>query len=88
MKSETINQWLTLLANVGVIAGIVFLAVELRQNSDITRAQTRAQLAEGVTELYLVNMNDHDYADVLVRGKAGRNYQDGTALMFRRSILY
>lgn len=30
MELQKFNQWLTLLANLGVIAGIVFLAVELR----------------------------------------------------------
>lgn len=32
IKLEGINRWLTLLANLGVVAGIVFLAVEVRQN--------------------------------------------------------
>lgn len=32
MKLESLNRWLTLLANIGVIAGIVFLAIEVRQN--------------------------------------------------------
>jgi len=68
MISEKLNSWLTLAANVGVIAGIVFLAIEIRQNSDAVRAQTKAQLAEGVTELFSVNMNDKEYASVLMRG--------------------
>lgn len=68
MDSQKLNNWLTLAANVGVIAGIVFLAIEIRQNSDMIRAQTRTQLAEQVTELFSVNMNDKGYADVLLRG--------------------
>ena len=31
---ERINQWLSLLANVGVVFGLVFLAYELKQNRD------------------------------------------------------
>jgi hypothetical protein len=68
MNSQKLNDWLTLAANVGVIAGIVILAIEIRQNSDAVRAQTRAQLAEEVTELFSVNMNDKEYASVLMRG--------------------
>ena len=68
MDSDKLNKWLTLVANVGVIAGIVFLAIEIRQNSDAVRAQTRAQLAEQVTELFSVNMNDKEYASVLMKG--------------------
>jgi hypothetical protein len=68
MDPEKLNRWLTLVANIGVIAGIIFLGVEIRQNSSMIRAQTRTQLAEEVTELFSVNMNDKDYADVLMRG--------------------
>ena len=32
MNSQKLNDWLTLAANVGVIAGIVILAIEIRQN--------------------------------------------------------
>ncbi len=31
MDTEKVNHWLTLGANVGVLVGIVFLAVEIRQ---------------------------------------------------------
>lgn len=68
MDLKKINTWMTLLANFGVLAGIIFLAVEIRQNSDAIRAQTRAQLAEEVTELFSVNMNDQEYATVLMKG--------------------
>jgi len=34
-----VSKWLTLGANIGVIVGIVFLALEIRQNSDLLRLQ-------------------------------------------------
>ena len=34
MNAERANQWLTLIANIGVVAGIVFLAIEIRQNTE------------------------------------------------------
>ena len=33
MNADKVNKWLTLAANIAVIAGIVFLALELNQNS-------------------------------------------------------
>lgn len=42
MKLDDLNRWLALVANVGVVTGIVFLAVELRQNNDLLEAQARA----------------------------------------------
>lgn len=45
MKLDDVNRWLVLLANIGVIAGIVFLAVELQQNNALLGAQARTQRA-------------------------------------------
>jgi hypothetical protein len=34
------------MANIGVIAGIVFLAIEIRQNTEMVRSQTRDSITE------------------------------------------
>ena len=39
MNADRLNQWLTLGANVGVLTGIVFLALEIRQNSELAKLQ-------------------------------------------------
>ena len=39
MNSEKVNSWLTLGANLGVLVGIIFLAAEIRQSSDLARLQ-------------------------------------------------
>ena len=46
MNLDKINRWLTLLANLGVLAGILFLAIELEQNTKATQAQTRDSITE------------------------------------------
>ncbi len=40
MKKIDLGQTVTILANIGVIAGIIFLAVELRQNNELLESQT------------------------------------------------
>lgn len=40
MKKIDVSQALAILANAGVIAGIIFLALELRQNNSLLEAQT------------------------------------------------
>ena len=45
-NKEELDRWLSLLANVGVIAGIVFLAVEIRQNTEMVESQTRDSITE------------------------------------------
>lgn len=64
---DKVNQWMTLAANVGVIVGIIFLAYEIRQNTDAVHAQTReAILAAGQAELQAVR-SDPNLIDSIVR---------------------
>ena len=44
MNAEKLNQWLALLANLGVLAGIVFLVVELQQANRIALRDSRAEI--------------------------------------------
>lgn len=46
---EKLNHWLTLLANVGVLAGIVFLALEIRQNTAATHSATVQSVTDNST---------------------------------------
>ncbi len=46
MTMDKLNNWLTLLANFGVIAGIVFLAIEIQQNTEMMQSQTRDSITE------------------------------------------
>ncbi len=39
MDVEVLNQWLTFGANIGVIAGLILVAVQIKQNTRITKAQ-------------------------------------------------
>jgi hypothetical protein len=47
LKSNRVDYWLTLAANLGVVVGIAFLVLEIRQNSDIATAQVRLDYAAG-----------------------------------------
>jgi hypothetical protein len=38
LNPEKINQWLSLIANFGVIAGLIFLGLEIQQNTIAVRA--------------------------------------------------
>ena len=42
---ERINQWLTLMGNLGIIAGIVFLGYEIRQTTVVMEASSRQEFA-------------------------------------------
>ena len=44
MKVERWGGWIALVANVGVVGGLVLLAVEVRHNSQVGRAQAVTNL--------------------------------------------
>lgn len=41
MAADQVNKWLTLTANFAVVAGIIFLAIELRQNNELLLSESR-----------------------------------------------
>jgi hypothetical protein len=46
MRKPDLSHAIQIVANIGVIAGIVFLAVELHQNNEVLTAQARLQRAQ------------------------------------------
>jgi len=87
MKKIDLGQMITILANIGVIAGIVFLALELRQNNELLLAE--ASYAQFNVQRERRNRhieNTGGIAEIL------RKSQQGIALTdleeFRRTVLY
>ena len=50
MNLERLNHWLALVANFGVLIGVIFLAVEMQQNTEATNAQSRQAIFAGSQE--------------------------------------
>jgi len=86
MNLENLNKWLSLAANLGVVAGIVFLAIEVRQNqisldrnSELMEREYELQVADGLIGIaessnvsrYLLAENV-ELAQLWIDGAAGR----------------
>ena len=41
---DSLNKWLMLAANLGVIAGIIFLAIEVNQNTQVAQSSARQEV--------------------------------------------
>ena len=52
MSADSVNRWLTLSANVGVMIGLILLVIELNQNSSLVRAQ----IHQARSDNYVSNM--------------------------------
>ena len=65
MRSEQLNDWLTLAANLAVLAGIIFLAIEISQNTDMMRTQINQSRAE-LAMIEAESMYNSDYIPALM----------------------
>ena len=71
MDSDTISRWLTLGANVGVLIGLLLLALEIRHNTQATQAVLHQDIlgyARDHTELLISDENE-GLADIVFRGE-------------------
>ncbi|MGB5353618.1 MAG: hypothetical protein WBN32_08420 [Woeseia sp.] len=71
MDTNKLNRWLTLGANLGVLAGLLLLVLELNQNREMMRAQTRHEMAMAIVELLLVPASNEQLADLMYRAETG-----------------
>ena len=76
MRFEKINQILTLLANLGVIAGIVFLAVEVQQNTSMMEAQTRDSMSDKLIDWQMSVATDMYTAETFDAGNTGNGFDN------------
>ena len=67
MKSFDYGQFVQTLANVGVIAGIVFLAYELRQNNALMEDEARFNRVSVSTEAYNILSTNGELAEIVVK---------------------
>ncbi len=60
------SHWFAIFANLAVVGGIIFLGVEIRQNSLMMRAQTRNEIAQTLIEM-LASEREPELAGALRR---------------------
>jgi hypothetical protein len=73
VDKDRLNRWLTFGANIGVIAGILLLAYELRQNNDFMGAEARYNRLIINTENYGRMAENREFAELWL--KASDNEQ-------------
>ncbi|NKB32421.1 MAG: hypothetical protein GKR91_04920 [Pseudomonadales bacterium] len=64
MDISKLNEWFTLTANLGVIAGIIFLGFEIQQNTEMMQAQTRDSMSEKQMDWFMGIATNLDTAEI------------------------
>ena len=76
MTAENLNRWITLGANIAVLIGIVFVALELRQNNELMAAEARFNRVTVSRDAWQAMAENGDYADLLVRARRGEELSE------------
>jgi len=71
---DSTNRWLTLVANIGVLAGIIFLAYELQQNTVATQLEAASNFNASFSEIELFIAGNPEFAELLARGREGEEF--------------
>ena len=86
MNTEKLNNWLSLAANIGVLAGIVFLAYELQQNTLATQLDVASNFQNSFTEIEMQIAGNSEFAELLLKEREGANVSPADQL--RLDVFY
>ncbi len=71
MNLDRLNRWMTLAANIGVLAGIMFLSFELRQNTMASRMEAASDFQDSFSKIEFFIAQSPEFAELLVKGREG-----------------
>lgn len=83
---DSVNKWLMLAANIGVIAGIIFLGVELQQNSEMLSAQARSIRHEIRLTDTVLPINNENLGIALIKYSKGEDLSEYENLIIERGM--
>jgi len=82
MDTQKLNTWLSLGANLGVLIGIVFLAIEIRQNTEMTRVQIIQNRADAAISMAEATFNSEYLPGIVAKARRGEHLSDEEALRY------
>jgi len=65
---DRLNQWLALVANIGVLIGVFVVAYELQQNTAVARAQATFQVNASIDPAYRARAQNAELAKLILTG--------------------
>jgi hypothetical protein len=67
MKIENLNQWLGVLANFGVLVGVIFLTLEISQTNRIAERDSRESNLDSSMEINLTLLQDQNLMELMTK---------------------
>ena len=88
MKKIDFGQTISILANIGVIAGIVFLAIEIRQNSEALGVQARMERQNWRRAVIARTVDNPELGRALRKSQAGETLTPDERFLLDEEILF
>ena len=83
MNPGKLNDWLTLGANIGVMIGLLLLIVEIRQNTEMMRAQINQSRTEAAQSEQQATYNSDYIPAILAKVDSGQGLTDEELRRYR-----
>lgn len=80
METEKISNWLSILANFSVLAGIIFLAIEIGQNNELMNSEARYNRAQNRINANLQLVNSPILLSAISKAGSGLTAEELVAL--------
>ena len=88
MKKLDLGQTISILANVGVIAGIIFLAVEIRQNSEALAVQAHQNRQNVRRSIMVRTVDNPELGRALHKARNGEDLTSFEQFTLREEALF
>ena len=76
MKISALNEGVSLIANIGVIGSIIFLGLEMQQNTEMMQSQTRNSIVENQLSVYEKMVENPELFDIADKRSANLDVAD------------
>ena len=83
MNLDKLNPWLSFLSNIGVLVGIVFLAIQIQQTNRVSDAESSRAVNEAMASVRSI-LNERP--EVWVKGAIGEELEPWEAVVFDNQI--
>ena len=76
-KVSGVHEGISIIANIGVVVSIVFLGIEMQQNTAMMQSQTRNSIVENQLSLYERGITNSEFAEVAIKFRSDpKSYAD------------
>ena len=69
MQLAKVNGLLAILANIGVLAGIIFVGIEIQQNTSAVQSSTLQDITNSTAEALFLRLANPEIGEVIIRGR-------------------